>query len=508
MLSRRGFVRSGVIGAAALTAGELLPLRMFRTAALIGNAYPGARLREFTLTAAVGRWEVARDSSVSAWMFNNQLPGPELRVTEGDVIRVTLRNQLPDPTTIHWHGMPVPFVMDGVPELTQPPVPPGKSFVYEFVARTPGTYWYHSHVAYQIERGLFGALIVEPRRESLSYDREYTLVLDDWVNDVDHATPSAAPYNMRVAGALMGSMRMEMDDHAGEPALEVAASQQSGAAGSTGQAALHGAPRREPVFDRYTINGGAKPSEPLLVRRGERVRLRLVNASAATVVPMYLAGHRLTITHLDGQPVVPRETGVVVIGMGERVDVIFEANNQGAWPLASADSRQRQKGMEIVVRYDGVGIGTAPSDTEPPRISPTPYRDLEGLAELRPVEPHRTYDLVFAMDSATRWTVNGKAYPDVEPLKVSRGERIRLRLRNESMFAHPIHLHGHFFDVVRPYGAMENIARPLRKDTITLYHMDSHAIEFTADNPGARWFLHCHNQYHHSGGMATEVRYV
>ena len=112
------------------------------------------------------------------------------------------------------------------------------------------------------------------------------------------------------------------------------------------------------------------------------------------------------------------------------------------------------------------------------------------------------------MAGPSRWTINGKVYPDFEPLEVRRGERVRLSIVNNSMFAHPVHLHGHFFDVVRPYGAAVDAPRPLRKDTLTLYHMDERVVEFTADNPGPRWFLHCHNQYHHIGGMATEVRYV
>jgi FtsP/CotA-like multicopper oxidase with cupredoxin domain len=310
---------------------------------------------------------------------------------------------------------------------------------------------------------------------------------------------------MRVAGVFMGSMRMEMDDHAGDPDSDV--QQQSVSEDHSAHALLHGAPKREPVFDRYTINGRSGTQAPLPVRRGERVRLRIVNASTATVFPVYLAGHRLTITHMDGQPVTPKEASVAVVGMGERVDVVFDANNDGLWPLASADPRQRQKGLEILVRYDGTRSDAITSDAAP-SVSPTPYRDFEGLEQLRASQPDRTYNLSLSMDSPTRWLINGKAYPDFEPLQVRQGERVRLRLRNDSMFAHPVHLHGHFFDVIRPYGAPNDVSLPLRKDTITLYHMDQHVVEFTANNPGPRWFVHCHNQYHHSGGMATELRYI
>src|SRR5215204_5271267 len=139
--------------------------------------------REFTLTASEFDWELQPGSTVRAWGYNNQMPGPELRVREGDLVKITLQNELPVPTTIHWHGVDVPPEMDGPAGLNQAPVEPGQSFVYEFKATEIGTRWYHSHtdVATQVMLGLYGSLIVEPKDGEIEQtDRDYTYILSEW----------------------------------------------------------------------------------------------------------------------------------------------------------------------------------------------------------------------------------------------------------------------------------------------------------------------------------------
>jgi FtsP/CotA-like multicopper oxidase with cupredoxin domain len=449
-------------------------------------------------------------------MYNGTLPGPLLRVRQGDVVRVTLENGLREPTTIHWHGVPVPFAMDGVPGLTQPAVLPNERFTYEFTADVPGTFWYHSHFGYQFERGLFGALVVDAA-EDIAFDREQVLVFDDWLLDADHPIPSAAPYNMNVGGVSMGAMAMDMGaPPAGTPADTGAAGLRALSGLRMGQPLVehamsegdpsHGMPMPEPVFGAYTINGLVAAAHPGIdVRRGERLRLRLINASTATVFPIYIAGHRMTVTHVDGQPVAPYTVDALPIAMGERYDVIVAATNPGVWRVGSTDALHRERGFGLALRYQE-STTSAVADVSPPRVSATPYQGLSGTRGIENRPPDREYRLVFRMGGASSWTINGKLYPDHEPLEVRRGERVRLRLTNQSMFAHPIHLHGHFVDLVRPHDSAAS--SPIRKDTLTLYHMDTHVVEFTADNPGSRWLLHCHNQYHHVGGMAVEVRYV
>ena len=149
------------------------------------GAAPHPTTREFTLVAREADWEIMPGVVVKAWTYNGTIPWPELRVNEGDLVRVTLQNQLPIPTTIHWHGVDVPNAMDGVPGMTQEAVPPGGSFTYEFVATNPGTRWYHSHQdpEIQVPLGLFGPLIIEPRNpppDAPTYDHEYTYMLSEW----------------------------------------------------------------------------------------------------------------------------------------------------------------------------------------------------------------------------------------------------------------------------------------------------------------------------------------
>lgn len=516
MVSRRDFLRSGTLTGAAVFSGTAAllgrePYGVFGARGDLASALrslPGGRVRDFKLNAAPAEWDAGDGRRVAAWLYNGTLPGPELRVREGDVVRVALTNSLPEPTTIHWHGVPVPFGMDGVPGLTQPAVRPGERFVYEFVAEVPGTYWFHSHFADQFERGLFGALVVEPRTESLAYDVEHVLILDDWLHDFDHAQAAEVPHNSRVGGTAMGSMQMEGDIRQMVRNMAMS-SERTGAPARDGPPG-HGVPQPEPAFQAHTVNGRRGDAvPPISVRRGQRVRFRFINAGTATVYPLYLAGHRFTVTHMDGQPVAPFATDALIIGMGERVDALVEAVNPGVWTLGSVDAAQRESGLALTLSYDGFRearpqLGTVP--TVPARPYQGAYGAIQARRQTMPMG--RSFDLSLRMASPTLWTINGKAYPDADAIEVREGERVRLTLRNNSAFAHPMHLHGHFFDVVRPYGATEDVEHPLRKDTLTLYHMDQHVIEFGAGNPGASWLLHCHNQYHHTGGMATIVRYT
>ncbi len=511
MVSRRDFVRSGAFtGAAVLINGpryDLLKARSEVAAPL--RPLPLGSVREFQLVAAPAEWDVGDSRRVAAWLYNGTLPGPELRVREGDVVRVALINSLPEPTTIHWHGIPVPFGMDGVPGLTQPAVRPGERFVYEFLANAPGTYWFHSHFADQFERGLFGALVVEPRSESLAYDVEHVLILDDWLHDPGHPPLAEVPHNSRVGGTAMGSMQTDGMDIR-QMMRNMASSQQTEPAATREGPPGHGSPKPEPAFQAHTVNGRrGDAAPPISVQRGQRVRFRFINAATATVYPLYLSGHRFTVTHLDGQPVAPFATDTLVVGMGERVDALVEAVNPGVWTLGSVDAAQRASGLAMTMRYEGVRE-VHPQLGAVPKVPARPYQGVAGaIQSRRPAVPvDRVVELSLRMGGPTRWTLNGKAYPEADSIDVREGEHIRVTLRNNSAFAHPMHLHGHFFNVVRPYAAAQDVEHPLRKDTLTLYHMDQHVIEFTAGNPGGGWLFHCHNQYHHAGGMATIVRYT
>ena len=280
-------------------------------------------LREFTLTAEEIDWELMPGTVVRAWTYNGTMPGPELRANEGDLVRVTLVNRLPVPTTIHWHGVDVPAHMDGVPGLSQAPVPPGGSFVYEFTATNPGTRWYHSHQdpETQTHLGLYGALIIEPATPpegQPAYDREYTYLLNEWALAM---TPAVAT---------------------GEASLPL-----------TGPGAPHA---KQPDFDLFLMNGKLHDAiPPILFKQGERIRVRLINAGSL-VHTIHPHGHSFKIVATDGNPVPPvaqLTKDSVTLGPSERVDLEIEAKNPGVWAFHCHMEHHMANGMMTTIRYEG-----------------------------------------------------------------------------------------------------------------------------------------------------------
>ncbi len=427
--------------------------------------------REIRLVAAPGVVEIGAGRTYDTWLYNGQFPGPEIRVTEGERLRVTVENRLAEDTTIHWHGVPVPNSMDGVPGLTQAPIGPGQTFVYDFIADVPGSYLYHSHVGLQIDRGLIGPLIVVETKPAVDYDREYTLVLDDFLP----GTPAALDSR---GGGMMGGGRMGRGMMGGMMGAQV------------------------PPYTGLLINGRL-PEAPVVfdTRRGERVRLRLLNLSGATTYRVAIAGHRMSVMSADGRPVRPQTIDALDIGMGERYDVIVEATNPGAWTIMAASAEASLPPARAVLRYTDAASANPAADSIPDGLRRGRLLDLFDLRAIEGTEgaaPDRTIDLTLSggmMSSA--WTIDGQAYPNADPLEIHEGERIRVRMVNHSMMLHPIHLHGHFF----------RIGEILKDTVIVPPYMGRVSLDFTADNPG-NWFFHCHNIYHMESGMARVFRYV
>jgi len=390
----------------------------------------------------------------------------------------------------------VPNPMDGVPGITQKPVQPGETFVYEFEARPAGTRWYHTHFQEhrQLDLGLYAPLLIEPAGpDPFPFDREYTLVLDDWATGTGRPLPSTregtAGGRGGMGGMMGGGMGRMMEGMMGR-----------GMGGMMGGG-------QHPAYDVMTINGKAFPaSQPLTVREGERVRLRLINASADHTHVIRLGGHRLRVTHTDGNPLLQAmEVDAVPIVPSERYDVLLAADRPGAWFLYCAEPGHAVAGEQVLVLYEGHERDRA----EPP---------VEGVAGLtlwrydlgrgREVLPppsgqERTFDLTLSggMMGSEVWTINDERYPHTEPLRMRKGDRARIRFRNMSMEAHPMHLHGQSFKVLAVNG--QRLAAPIVKDSVDVEaHMGSVVIEFTAHNPGD-WFLHCHKPMHMEGGMIT-----
>ena len=413
------------------------------------------------------------------WGYNGQVPGPEIRVGQGERLRIEVENGLEQATSVHWHGLRIPNAMDGVPYVTQDPIPPGGRFVYDFAPPDAGTYWYHPHLrsTEQQGRGLYGPLIVE-ESDPPRVDREVTWVIDDWRIGDDGAIqePFDIPRDLSHAGRL-GNLA--------------------------------------------TLNG--RDSSSFQVRAGERLRLRLVNTANARIFALRFEGHRPQVIALDGQPVRPYEAegGRVLLPPAARADLILDMAGGPGETFAVIDDYHRFSYKFLDLVYSGEPpLRASPLDA-PMALpaNPLPEPDLENA---------RRHEIVFAggamggMASAILdgkelgirdlaglgkvWAINGVAAhrPDMPPLAIlERGQTQLLALRNDTAFPHPMHLHGFAFRVLtrngRPYPRREWL------DTVLLEADETVEIAFVADSPGD-WLFHCHILEHMKAGMNAVLR--
>ena len=424
---------------------------------------------------------------VSTWGYSDRVPGKLLRARVGDLVEVTIDNALDEATSVHWHGLAIVNSMDGVPGLTQPDIDPGSSFTYRFVVPDAGTYWFHPHHGLQLDRGLYTPIIIDGPDDRVDADAEYVLVLDDWLDGLG-TTPEDELVRIRQLGASMS----EMGDMGG---MSMATSPLLG--GDAGDA----------VYPHHLING--RPlTDPLTLeprpRGGDRVRLRIINAGSDTAYRVAVGGHRMTVTHSDGFPVVPFEVDAFIIGMGERYDVTIDVQS-GAWPIIALAEGKGARAAAVLRTVDATA-------TEAPDLSAS-IAELDGVwlryGDLRAADsaaltlPNdirtRTIKLTGGM-SRYDWGIDGHPYADHTPIEVGQGEWLALVIENTTTMWHPVHLHGHT-------PQLTGLPRGPRKDTVNVLPGDSVELTFPADNPG-RWMLHCHNAYHLESGMATVLAYT
>jgi FtsP/CotA-like multicopper oxidase with cupredoxin domain len=445
-----------------------------------GRSVVTARLTPRRVTVDLG------SRHVDTWAYADSVPGPLLRATAGDVMRVDVDNQLSAATSVHWHGVALRNDMDGVPGITQEPIGAGDSFRYEFTAPDPGTYFYHPHSGVQLDRGLYGVLVVDDPAEPGGYDAEWVVVLDDWLDGTGR-TPDQVLVKLRESRSTGGMDGMGGMDHGS----------MMGGMGGMQSSMLGGA--GDVTYPHYLINGRTPAAAATLTGRpGDRVRIRFVNAGSDTAFRIAVGGHRMTVTHSDGFPVTPVSTDALLVGMGERFDVLVDLDD-GVFPLVASAEGKHGQGLAVV--RTGAG-STPPADV---RLAELGRQVLLGTdltvreaVRLLPRDINRRHDLTLAGTMAPyRWAINGKAFPDSDPLPVSQGERVRLRFVNRSMMFHPMHLHGHTFALARG-GA--------RKDTVIVRPMQALEVDLDADNPG-QWAAHCHNIYHAESGMMTTLSY-
>ena len=413
-------------------------------------------VKSFTLTASV-----ARIGGHEAWVFNGAVPGPELRVSQGNRVRVTLVNDLPEGTSIHWHGIRVPNAEDGVAGITQDAVPPGRSYAYEFIADEPGTFWYHSHQDpnNQVPRGLFGAIVVEPRAATAP-ERDYVLMIHNLPGETTIAVNGRTP-------------SLHLDANPGENV-------------------------RLRLIDSVPGDNFGTPLTPALV------------------------GAPYTITSLDGHDLnQPQILGPerITLGMGQRADLLFKM------PAAGAVRLDGLSGPEPFLPFLGhgstatvlIGSGPAPPPldvTQLPRFDPTSY----GSRAADPIADAGRYDVTRQLllgtgpgfhsgDFNILDTINGQTSPFVAPIRVHQGQLVRLHIVNSDRdrMWHPIHIHGHVFAILSKNGRALS-GSPIHVDTVLVGPGETWDVAFRADNPGI-WMLHCHVLVHALAGMSMTINY-
>jgi FtsP/CotA-like multicopper oxidase with cupredoxin domain len=448
---------------------------MDRRAFLLGSAalalvprFGFSQIKRLQVVAARQNLVGVPHSATEVWTYNGSVPGPELRFRQGARLKLEVENALGEDTTVHWHGIRLPNAMDGVPRLTQAPIAAnGGRFVYEFDLPDAGTYWYHPHLGggEQLGRGLYGALIVE-ERDPPAVDRDVVWVLSDWRLD-------------RKAG-IRPDFGNAMDaSHAGR------------------------------IGNTVTVNGAIR--ELLNVRAGERVRLRLINASNARIYGLNFEGHQPWVIALDGQPVTPHWFERVVLGPGMRADVILDCAAAPGSRHRVVDDFYRGRAYELLKVHYG--------EEKPLRASFEPAPRLAANAVKEPgadAERHRIVlggGMMGGMPSQHEhkgvfWTVNGKPprhgdHGHAPLLSLKLGQSYVLELVNQTSWHHPMHLHGHVFRVLSKNG--KDVLPRQWADTVLLDPDSRAEIALVADNPGA-WMLHCHVLEHQATGMMAVIR--
>ncbi len=453
------------------------------TALLPGRPARSGEVREFRLAAAPARIPLVGPGypETAVWAFDGTVPGPELRVRQGDRVRIVVENQLGEGTTVHWHGLRVPNAMDGVPNLTQDPITPGGSFTYEFEVPDAGTYWYHPHQRSfeQVERGLAGAFVVEERRP-IEVDRDITWVLDDW--------------------------RLQDDAAISEDFGDLRDAAHAGRIGNT-----------------VSING--RVSDSFEVRTGERIRLRLINAANARIFGLDFAGHQPRIVALDGQPVAPHAPadGLVVLGPAMRADLVIDLTGRPGDRMTVVDRFYRGREYRLVdLVYGAPPLRDRPRDAPvelPANTMPEPDAAAATRTEIvlgggmmgrmtSATVDGKPMDMRAMMHDGLVWAIYGVAARGhvMEPLlMLERGGSHILALHNDTAWHHPMHLHGHSFRVI----SRDGVATPRRdwQDTVLLAPDERAEIAFVADNPGD-WMFHCHILEHQAAGMMAVIRVV
>jgi FtsP/CotA-like multicopper oxidase with cupredoxin domain len=420
-----------------------------------------SQIISYELEASIFQWEIAEGKTVEAWGFNKQLPAPLLRAKKGDTLEVKVKNNLPEPTLIHWHGIRLPASMDGTGEV-QKPIEPGEEFTYRFVVPDAGTFWYHSHVneTFQMERGMYGGLIVEEETELVA-DEEKVFLLDDMKLTQSNAFSKPGWFIPRI-----------MERHDGREG------------------------------DTLLINGKENPT--ISIAGGQTERWRFINASSARYIVLHLGGKRFSIIGTDGGLLEKARTvNQVLLTPGERIEVI-------AGPFMEGDSfliETLPYNRMTFLKAKRQTFATVQVGAQKPSAAyiPQTLRKIKPLAgKDAPVSRKVKLSVGPSLKNGMNFLVNNDVHTIDQPVKV--GELQVWEVANTSLMDHPFHLHGFFFQVIEENG--KTPAYLAWKDTFNIPPRSKVKIAWMPDDRPGQWMYHCHILEHHAAGMMAHFEVV
>ncbi|MCL9781744.1 multicopper oxidase family protein [Vibrio sp. S4M6] len=406
----------------------------------------------------------------TVYQITNSAGGNGFTGREGENFNAIVKNDTDKPITLHWHGLVDPNKEDGVPDVTQLPIPPHGQQHYDFKLNQTGTYWMHSHVGFEEARLMAAPFIIYPKSGPEANVKNVTMM----VQDFNYASPNS------IWKALTKPNESKLKINGNE---------------------INDVPPNVLLANRHTL----KKPEIVRVKVGEKVRLRFINGSTDTNVYLNMGKLDNTLIAVDGQGVKPVNGNNYQVAIAQRSDVLFTVPHKGAFPIiAEGEGTKLRTG--IILATEGAKIPNISEkvNTEYPAYNYKQLLQLHAKTPLakRKVDEHYTLNLTGDMTKYA-WEINGKTWPNTPPLWVSKGERVEVTLNNESMMPHPMHLHGTDFQIVSLNG--KAIDGPMR-DTVNVLPHSKVTIAFDADNPGV-WAFHCHILWHADAGMMTTVRY-
>jgi len=482
LLTRRQILASGVA-----MAGTIPFLSIARAAAAPEPRTAKLRLTAGTRTLAVN----GKPARVFGLIGPNGKPG--ITLSPGERFQVDLVNRAGTSTIIHWHGQLPPWTQDGFPWPQTPPIPAGDAHSYDY-APIAGTYWMHSHQGMQ-EQSMMTAPLIVHSAEDMRADRQEVVLM---LHDFSFHTPDELLAGLTKSNGSQSTMpKSGMGNNM---------STGSGSMGAMNMGSGMAMDLNDIDYEAFLANDRTL-ADPEVIRTepGARVRLRLINAASATQFWIDLGALTGTVVAADGHPVRPVRGTRIPLAIAQRLDVLIDLPGNGAYPIfAQVEGKRARTGIVLAAAGASVSRLAPEAEEKAPPVDLSLERRLEAVIPLTPRAPDVTHRVICGGAMAPyAWSLNGEYWPNVTPLMIATGQRVAIEMLNRTMMAHPMHLHGHAFQVVAVNGAP--LAGAVR-DTVLVSPMGSVTIAFDADNPG-RWAFHCHNLYHMMTGMMTEVRY-